>query len=191
MYRDHEFDDWRTAWQTQGQIATFSTGEVRRAALKQQLRLRVAHILEILTGVVLLVLSAVIAWNLQSTEMFLWAAVIWLATLVASVFSILNWDILWKHDLKSVAEFSDVYEKRCLAKIKAARFGKGFVIVQTLIPGFWLSWDYYRSELSTVRFVGALLFLIVFSAGFWAYFSRYGQSALQELQQLEATRDLP
>ena len=191
MNTDHEFNDWRTAWQAQVQTATPSSGEVRRAALKQQLRLRAAHVFELLTGVLLLVLSAVVAWRVRSVEMFLWASIIWLTTVVASAFSIWNWDILWKHDLKSVAEFSVVYEKRCLAKVNAARFGKGFVVVQTLISGLWLSWDYYRSEISTARFGGAMIFLMVLSAGFWVFFSRYRRSALQELRRLEAAQDTP
>ena len=191
MNIDHELNDWRTAWQAQGEVAPSGSCEVRRTALKQQLRLRAAHILELLTGVILLVVSAAVAWRVRSVEMFLWAAVIWLATLVASAFSIWNWDILWKHDLKSVAEFSLVYEKRCLAKVNAARFGKGLVVVQTLIPGLWLSWDYYRSEFSSARFGASMLFLIVFSAGFWVFFSRFRRSALQELRRLEATRDTP
>jgi hypothetical protein len=189
MSIDHELNDWRAAWQAQEEVAPSGSAEVRRAALKQQLRLRTAHILELLTGVILLVSSAAVAWRVRSVEMFLWAAVIWLATLVASAFSIWNWDILWKHDLKSVAEFSLVYEKRCLAKVNAARFGKGLVVVQTLIPGLWLSWDYSRSEFSTVRFEVSMLFLIVFSAGFWIFFSRYRRSALQELRELEAARE--
>ena len=190
MNTEHELNDWRTAWQAQVEIATSGSGEVRRAALKQQLRLRAAHILELLTGVILLVLSAAVAWRVRSAEMFLWAALIWLTTLVASAFSIWNWDILWKHDLKSVAEFSHVYETRCMAKINAARFGKGFVLVQTVVSGLWLSWDHYRSALSTVRFGGSMLFLIVFSAGFWVFFSRYRQSALEELRRLKDSRDV-
>jgi hypothetical protein len=51
-----------------------------------------------------------------------------------------NWSTLWHEDLKSVAEFSHLYEKRCLAKIRVARFGKGFVIVQALIAAPWLTW---------------------------------------------------
>ena len=191
MNRDLEFDQWRKAWQAQVEVTGSDSGEVRRAALRQQLRLRAAHILELLTGVTLLVLSAAVAWRVRSSEMFLWAAVIWVTTLVASAFSIWNWDILWKHDLKSVAEFSLVYEKRCLAKVNAARFGKGFVVIQSLFSGLWLSWDYYRSEFSTSRFGGSMLFLIVFSAGFWVFFSRYRRSALQELRRLGATRDAP
>jgi hypothetical protein len=50
-----------------------------------------------------------------------------------------NRSTLWHQDLKSVAEFLHLYEKRCLAKIRVARFGKGFVMVQALIAALdWL-----------------------------------------------------
>jgi len=191
MNTEDELNDWRTTWQTHVHVASPSSCEVRRAALKQQRNLRATHIMELVTGAILLLMSAAVAWRMRSAEMFLWAAFVWLTSLAASAFSIWNWDILWKHDVKSVAEFSHVYEKRCLAKINAARFGKAFTVVQTSISGLWLSWDWYRSALSSARFGGAMLFLLMFSAGFWVFFSRYRRSALQELRRLQASQDAP
>ena len=191
MSADLEFSNWRTAWQAQADLATASPGEVRRDALKQQRRLRAAHVLELLTGALYLVVSAVFAWRVASVEVFLWAAVVWLTTLTVCAFSVWNWSSLWQHDLKSVAEFSQVYEKRCLAKIRAARFGKWFVIVQAMITVPWLSWDYHRGDFSTARFGGAMLFLILFSTGFWVWFSRSRGSALRELHRLRTIGNAP
>jgi hypothetical protein len=191
MSTDLEFNDWRAEWQAQVEVATHSPCDVRRDALKQQRRLRAAHVLELLTGALFLAISAAVAWRVRSVESLLWAAAVWLTTLIVSAFSVWNWYILWKHDLKSVAEFSQVYEERCLAKIRAARFGKGFVVVQALISGPWLTWDYHRGHLSTARFGGSMLLLILLSMGFWVLFSRYRRSTLRELHGLRATRNAP
>jgi hypothetical protein len=189
MSADLEFNDWRAEWHAQGEVAAHSPADVRRVALRQQRRLRTAHILELLAGVVFLAIGAAVAWRVHSIETFLWAATVWLTTLIASAFSVWNWYTLWKHDLKSVAEFSHVYEERCLAKIRAARFGKAFVVVQALISGPWLTWDYHRGQLSAGRFGGSILLLILLSVGFWFLFSRFRRSTLRELHGLRVTRN--
>lgn len=191
MSADFEFSDWRAEWQAQVEIAAHNPGDVRREALKQQRRLRAAHVLELLTGVLLLAISAAVAWRVHSVESLLWAAVVWLTTLLVSAFSVWNWDTLWQHDVKSVAEFSEVYEKRCLAKLRAARFGKAFVVVQALISGPWLTLDYHRGQFSTARFGVSMLLVILLSVGFWVMFSRSRRSTLRELHRLRATRNAP
>jgi hypothetical protein len=191
MSADLEFNNWRAEWQAQTEIAAFSSAEIRRAALKQQRRLRAFLALELLSGTLFLVGSAVLAWRVRGAESFLWAAVIWLTTLAASAFSVWNWSTLWQHDVKSVAEFSQVYEKRCLAKIRAARFGKWFLVVQTMISGPWLTWDYHRGDFSTARFGGTMLLMILLSIGFWVLFSRSRRSALRELHGLQTIRNVP
>lgn len=188
MNADFEFNDWRAEWQSQAEPVPPNTASVRRNALKQQWRLRAAHVLELFSGVFFLVFSAAFAWRMHNLESVLWAAIVWLTTLIASAFSVWNWSALWKHDVRSIAEFSEVYEKRCRAKIRASRFGRGFVIVQALITGPWLSWDYYRGEFSTFRFGVAMLIWALLSIGFWVGFSRYRRSTLRELQALQATR---
>jgi hypothetical protein len=191
MSADPEFSNWRTEWQAHTEIAAGRSAEVRRDALKQQRRLRASHLLELLSGVLFLVASAGFAWRVPSVEVFLWAAVVWLATLTVSAFSVWNWSSLWQHDLKSVAEFSQVYETRCLAKIRAARFGKWFVAVQAMIAVPWLTWDYHRGDFSTARLVGAMLLMILFCTGFWVWFSHSRGSASRELNRLRTIRNAP
>jgi len=102
-----------------------------------------------------------------------------------------NWSTRWHQDLKSVAEFSHLYEKRCLAKIQAARFGKGLVSVQALIAAPWLTWDYHRGDISDARFGGGMLFLILLIIGYWVWFSRSRRSALREFHGLQTIRNVP
>jgi hypothetical protein len=191
MSADLEFSNWRAEWQSHTEVAAYRSADVRRDALKQQRRLRASHVLELLSGMLFLGASAVFAWRVRGVESLLWAAVVWLTTLIVSAFSVWNWSTLWQHDVKSVAEFSEVYEKRCLAKLRAARFGKWFVVVQVFITGPWLTWDYYRAQFSTTRFVGAMLLTILLSVGFWIFFSQDSRSTLRELHRLWATRNGP
>jgi len=189
MNADLELNDWRAEWHTQVEPTTPNPADIRRHALNQQQRLRVAHVLELLAGVIFLAISAAVAWSERGVESVLWAAAIWLTTLIVSAFSVWNWHVLWKHDLKSVAEFVQVYEKRCLAKVRAARFGKGFVVVQAMISVPWLTWDYHHSHLSIASFGESMLLLIVLSVGFWLLFSRYRRSALRELDRLRDSQN--
>lgn len=191
MSTDLELTEWRAEWQSQTEVATYSAADARRDALKQQFRLRAAHVLELLSGALFLAFSALFAWKVRGVEIFLWAAVVWMTTLIASAFSLWNWSSLWVHDLRSVAEFAQIYEKRCLAKLRAARFGRGFVVVQVLITGPWLSWDYHRGDFGVARFGAAMLLVFLASIGFWIFFSRSRRSALRELHGLQTIRNAP
>ena len=188
MSVDLELINWRAQWQAHTAGVAYSSAEVRRDALKQQRRLRIYHVLELLSGLVFLGVSAFFAWRVHSLESFLWAAVVWVTTLAVSAFSVWNWSTLWQLDLKSVAEFSQIYEKGCLAKIRAARFAKWFIVVQAMISVPWLGWDYHRGYLSTARFEGSIFLLILLSIAFWVLFSRSRRSALRKLDGLRMIR---
>lgn len=189
MSADLELNDWRAQWQAQVEPRRANAAEIRRNAVRQQRWLRTAQVLELFAGVVFLAASVAVARRGPGMESFLWAAVVWLTTLIVCAFSVWNWRILWKADLKSVAEFAQEYEKRCLAKVRAARFGKGFVVVQAMISVPWLTWDYHRTHLSTATFSQSMLLLIALTGGFWMMFSRYRRAALRELHGIRDVRN--
>jgi hypothetical protein len=191
MSADLELNHWRAEWQAQVEASRANSADVRLKAVRQQRRLRAGHLLELMTGVVFLAVSAAVAWRAGSAEYLLWAAVVWLTTVIASSFSLWNWHILWTADMKSVTEFTQEYEKRCRAGLRASRFGKVFVVVQSMISMPWLTWDYHRGHASTVAFGSALLLLILLTVGFWVFFSRYRRAALRELNQIRETRNVP
>ena len=190
MSADLELSTWRAEWQAQTGTDESSSVQVRRSAIKQQRRLRTSHVLELLSGIFFMCASAAFAWKVRTTEFFVWAAVVWITTLIVSAFSVWNWSTLWRQDLKSVAEFSQVYEKRCVAKIRAARFGNWFVVVQILIAAPWLAWDCHRGDFSTARFAGAMFLMFLLSGVFWVMFSRSRRSALRELHGLQTLREI-
>lgn len=190
MSVDLEFNDWRTEWLAQDEAPSIPSAEVRRKAIRQQRRRRILHALELLSGVIFLAGSAVIASKIASAEMYVWAAVVWLTTLIVSAFSVWNWQTLWRADVKSVVDFAEEYGQRCRAEIRAAQFGKGFVIVQAMISVPWLTWDYYRGEFSAARFGGAILLIILLCTGYWLMFSNFRRGALSALEGIRQAGDL-
>ncbi len=185
MSIDFELKDWRAEWQAQSEPSVANSVEIRRRAVKQQRRLRALHIAELLAALIFLAFSSAVAWKIPRVESFLWALAVWITTLAVTAFSLWNWHILWKADLKSVSEFAQEYEKRCLASLRAARFGKGFVVVQVAISVPWLTWDYLRHHLSNAAFGGSMALLIVLTVGFWVKFSRFRQVARRELHEVQ------
>jgi hypothetical protein len=189
MSNDLEFNAWQAEWKAQLGPDAMSSAEVRRSAIRQQRRLRAGHISEIAAGIGFLAFSAVVAWRAPGVESFLWAAAVWLTTLVVSAFSLWNWRILWAADIKSVSKFMDEYEKRCWAGARAAWFGKWFLIVQLMISVPWLTWDYFRHRLSNTTYGGSIVLLLGLTVGFWVFFARSRRAATEELQKVREGRD--
>jgi hypothetical protein len=153
-------------------------------SVAQQRSLRIRHVLELFSGLILLGFSGVFAWKNPSAETYLWAATVWLGTLIASAFSVRNWKSLWAANLKCVTEFTDHYRQRCAAELRAARFGLWFLAVQLAITVPWLTLDYLRKELTGRCLAVSLLVLALQTAGFIALFRNMRRRALQELESL-------
>ncbi len=188
---DLELNDWRTEWRAQTVSTEKTTVDLRAAAVKQQSRLRAAHVAELFAALIFLWFSAVVAWRNPALEAWLWAGILWAGTLAATAFSIWNWNILWKANVKSVTEFALDYQKRCRASLRAVRFGMRFLVVQNAITVPWFTWDYLRHRITGVRFAVAMALVAALSLGFWLFFTRFRRSALRDLEELEASHVLP
>jgi hypothetical protein len=187
MKSDTELNDWRAEWLAQTAASEKSPADLRVGAVKQQRRLRIGHVGELLTALVFLLFSAAVAWRTSALETWLWAATVWATTLAATAFSVWNWNILWKANVKSVTEFALDYQQRCVASLRAARFGMRFLAVQNAIAVPWLTRDYLRHRLTGVRFAELIALLACLALGFWLIFTRYRRTALRELEQLRAS----
>ncbi len=142
------------------------------------------HIAELTMAVVFLVFSAIVVWKRPGVESYVWAAVVWAGTIVATAFSLWNWRSLWTADLKSVAEFTEHYRKRCLAGLRAVRFGRAFLVVQIAITVPWLTADYLRRQISGISFALAMLVLALFTVGFVLFFAHVQRRNSLELKEL-------
>lgn len=148
------------------------------------------HVAELSMALVFLVVSVIVAWKNPVVEVLVWAAVVWTGTIVAAVFSLWNWRSLWTADLKSVAEFIEHYRKRCLAGLRAVRFGRAFLVVQLAITVPWLTADYLRRQMSGTSFALAMLVLGLFTVGFVLFFAHVQRRNSLELKELNATDQL-
>jgi cation transport ATPase len=181
---DAEIESWRAAWTSSAEVPSSAPAESRRKAVQQQRSLRMQHVAELTMAVVFLVFSAVVVWKRPGVESYLWAAVVWAGTIVATAFSLWNWRSLWTADLKSVAEFTEHYRKRCLAGLRAVRFGRAFLVVQIAITVPWLTADYLRRQISGISFALAMLVLALFTVGFVLFFAHVQRRNSLELKEL-------
>lgn len=191
MKSDTELNDWRTEWMAQAAASEKSPADLRVVAVKQQRRLRTGHVLELVTAMVFLLFGAAVAWRNPTLETYLWAATVWATTLVVTAFSAWNWNILWKANVESVTQYALEYQKRCVAGLKAVRFGMRFLAVQNAIAVPWLAWGYLRHRLTGVRFAEAIALLFCLALGFWFLFTRHRRIARLELEELGASHVLP
>ena len=183
---DGEIESWRVAWTASAEVASSAPAEFRRKAVQRQRSLRMQHIAELTMAIVFLVFSAIVVSRSPGVEAYVWAAVVWAGTIVATAFSLWNWRSLWTADLKSVAEFTEHYRKRCLAGLRAVRFGRAFLVVQIAITVPWLTADYLRRQMSGTSFALAMLFLSLFTAGFVLFFAHVQRRNSRELKELNA-----
>lgn len=185
---DFEMNQWREQWLDQPSAPAMPLSEIRSAAVRQVRRQRASQIGELFTAGGLLAFGGVIASNNPSLESWLWAATVWITTCAATAFSLWNWRGLWKANVQSVADFERNYETRCLASLRAVRFGMVFLVVQTAIAFPWLAWDYATKQVAGPRFAAASALLGCLVAAFVLYFRRCRRRAQRELEQLRATR---
>jgi hypothetical protein len=191
MKSDSELNDWRTEWMAQAAASEKSPADLRVVAVKQQRRLRTGHVVEFVTALAFLLFSAAVAWRNPALETYLWAATVWATTLVVTAFFARNWSILWRANVESVTQYALEYQKRCIAGLKAVRFGMRFLAVQNAIAVPWLASGYLRHRLTGVRFAELIAILFCLSVGFSLLFTRYRRVALLELEELGTSQVLP
>ena len=189
MSADPEIEHWRTVWIAVAPQVRCASSEARRGAARQQLRLRAWHVAELVAAAVFLVFSAWFLSQYPTFEVFVWAAVVWASTFAVTAFSVWNWRILWQSDMKSVAEYASVYESRCIAMLRAVRFGLWFLAVQAAISVPWLVVRFAEGRMSGGRLVIALGILAGWIAGFLSLAGHQWRSAHAELNQVLRSRE--
>ena len=142
---DSEMETWRDAWKApEGTSAQPRILDMRREVRRKEFRLRALHLLEFASALVLLAFSYLVVQRYPSTEMVLWAVVIWILTLLAAGYSFWNWRLLWTAERRSAREYAQIYEKYCVAGLRHIRFGFGLLAVNLAIAIPWISWKFFR-----------------------------------------------
>jgi hypothetical protein len=152
---------------------------------RQCRRLRLLHLLELGSAALLTAGTIVVLQRKPNPQMAVWAILVWATTVAATTFSIWNWRVLWTAGNQSVAEFTLTYRKRCLASLRAARFGRRLLIVQLAISIPWLTWAYYRHGLSGFRFGIGIIASVLLGAVFLSWIAGFQRRAQEELGHLE------
>ena len=93
MSLDPEMQQWQSGWKAETPL-TLPFVDVRAKAIRQEFRLKRLFAIEMSSAIVFLVGSLYVAYLDRSCEMILWAAYVWATTIIASCFSVWNWQSL-------------------------------------------------------------------------------------------------
>jgi hypothetical protein len=100
---------------------------------------------------------------------------------------------LWNATSASTSEFAALYERRCLATLRAVRFGYAFLALQLAITVPWLSWDFYRGgtsgDFGLVPYLRSMIIVLCLSAAFVFSFVRTRRLTMKQLEQLREFQD--
>jgi hypothetical protein len=195
MTIDSELETWREVWIHPSEVSEQpSSFDIRRALQRKEFRLRALHLLEFAWALFLLGFSFAVARRYPTTEMFVWALVIWTATLTATAYSVWNWRSLWLAERKSTSEYVRIYERHCVAGLRQIRFGYCFLAANLVIVIPWVSWRFFRSgdavPLSLMAYLISMGLVAGLTVGYLFWFSRSRRNRLRELEQLRRYKEV-
>jgi hypothetical protein len=149
---------------------------------------RIRRLLELAFAGVLMAFAISHMYAHPGLETFLWAAAVCVTTLGATAFQLWNWRGSWKSSSKSVADYTDLYERRCRAMLRAVHFGNRFLALQLAIATPWLTFDFVRGQASAHRYAMGLSLLGLLTVAFLFSFRRSRRRALRELVEVQEFR---
>ncbi len=192
MIGDSEMETWREAWECPETSRQPDVFDIRREARRKAFRLRALHLVELAWALFLLAFSFWVAHRYPSTEMRVWAVLIWILTFLAGGFSLWNWRVLWTAQTKPAREYAEIYEKYCVAGLRSIRFGYYLLTVNLAIVVPWISWKFFRSagtnHFSLTTYLVSLGLTAGLTAGYLFWFSRARRNRLRELEHLRQYR---
>jgi hypothetical protein len=118
-------------------------------------------------------------------EALAWSAVVWLTTLGVTMFQIRNWRGIWRTSARPVADYAAIYQARCLATLRAVRFGYAFLALQVAIAVPWLTWDFLRGSISGSRYALAMAILAALTIAFLFWFRASRRRARRESAEVK------
>jgi len=186
---DQELKDWQATWQSAAETAAPAPPfDIRRHAARAGRRLTVRYAAGCLWAVALLAFSTVYAMRHPTLQWLLWAVAVWIATLVAVGFMIWNGRGLWTAASQSNAAYVELSRRRCLAELRAIRFGYALLLAELIVVTPWLLWNFF-SKLGSPAFelpahLTGFAVLMALTAGYLVWFTTYRRRKLRELELL-------
>ncbi len=187
MNPEPELEAWRTAWRTPVEADTRQF-DIRGEQSRQERRLRMQYLMGLATAVTLIGVALYVLHTNFRVETAIWAAVVIVTTVGATGFQVWNWRTLWRTAARSVQDYADLYEQRCLAMLRMVRFGYVLLVVQSSIAAPWLTWDFARHELPAANYAIGMGILAVLALVFVAQFRKTRRRALSELRLVQDFR---
>lgn len=189
MSAESDLDSWRRVWKGAATEERPKAIDIRREAMHNERRLKRKHILELSFAAVLIIFGVFVLAHNFNAETLAWAIVLWVLTLGATAFSIWNWRSLWKGANQSTFEYTAAYRKRCMASLRAIRFGYGLLAVDLMVGAPWLTWDFFRNGASggfgMRGYATGLGLLALLTTVFLVGFRRSRRRTMSELARLE------
>jgi hypothetical protein len=184
MNSESELDQWRATW-IAAPLNPSRLFDPRAAANRQELLLRIRYILNLAFAACLIAFPLWILHGDSGIEALAWSAVVWLTTLGVAVFQIWNWRDLWRTSTRSVSDYAAIYQSRCLASLRAIRFGYAFLAAQVAIAAPWLTWDLFRREIPATRYAFGMGVLAALTIAFLTWFGISRRRAHRELAEVK------
>jgi hypothetical protein len=184
-----ELESWRATWKNATAAQPEASFDLWREARRHERRLRAQYVSSLGFAVALMGFAALVLRRNNTVETLVWAIVVWLTTLLATAFSIQNWRVLWRSVDQSTADFVAAYRGRCVAMLRAVRFGYGLLACQLTISVPWLTLDFHHSGASgrfgPGRYAFSIGLLGLLTAAYLYAFRRFRCRAMRELARLE------
>jgi hypothetical protein len=186
---DQELKDWQAAWQAPAETTPQGPPfDIRRHAARASRRLYLRYASGCFFGLVFLVFSARYALQRPTLQWLLWAAAVWIATLVAVGFSIWNGRGLWTADGQSNTAYLELSRKRCLAELRMIRFGYALLSAELIVVTPWLLWSFFSQRGSAgfdpASHLSGFAVLLVLTVAYLIWFRIYRSRKLRELALL-------
>jgi hypothetical protein len=186
---DQELKDWQATWQSSA-AAEWRTPsfDIRSHAARAGRRLTVRYASGCLFALVFLAVSALYAQRHPTLQWLLWAAAVWIATLVAVAFMIWNGRGLWTAADRSSAAYVELSRKRCVAELRAVRFGYALLSAELVVVIPWLLWDFFSKRslpgFDRASHLSGFAVLLALTVGYLVWFTLYRRRKLRELALL-------
>jgi hypothetical protein len=186
---DQELKDWQATWQSSAEMTRPAPPfDIRHHAARAGRRLTIRYAAGCLWAVALLLFSAIFAQRHPTLQWLLWAAAVWIATLVAVAFTIWNGRGLWTAAGQSNADYVELSRMRCVAELRMIRFGYGLLWAELAVVIPWLLWNFFSRWRSpgfdpTSHLTGFAV-LLALTVGYLIGFTIYRRRKLRELELL-------
>lgn len=185
MAFDPEMEEWRSHWSTLTGIADRpKTSNVIIAARRHQLRSNIGLAANVAFGILLILGSLLISRRMNDPELVLWAATVWITTLVAMLLAFNSWRESRIRNFENVASFAALQRHKARAEQRNVRAGSVFLAIVVSIGLGWLTADLIAGRIRFARYAAALGIQLALAAGWgciFAYIWKRSNAVLEPL----------